>query len=761
MTARSGWTALPASSSMTASPVAWSRAAVGSSHTTRRGPWTRARARATRCCCPPDSVLGSAPVRLPSPSRDRRSLARDTASLRWTPAARSGTATFSAAVKAGSRLYCWKTNPTFFRRNRTRSVSEKSSTGVPRTVRSPAVRSRRPATTEISVVLPQPLGPTRKPSSPKRTLKSTPRSASILASPSPKCLRTSLHDTARSVVVIVSPPEDRSRLEDEHPPDAEYAGHDHHEQDAGAGQRDALPHQDDAARRHLVKSDLEERGRHAGADGEAKSRHAPGLQEDHADESAVRDAHGLEGAELLQILDREQVEGLAGDHRPDDEGHGDGDAEVDRDAGVLEVVVDAVPHELLRRPGTEARLLRDAGRERLGADPGHRPGDDEGELGPLASQEVDGFAVAGVHDGQAREGSRGIGDAHDRDPVVVHLQGSTQFQRLVREKEQVARLVDDDGVRLAQALPGTHEHLPGRARESRVVQPDEERHRELALQRPGNRVSLEEADRPLDARHSADAGQVRVLESLRLLPVLRLRVHHPDLGVGHVENLARRALKNIGEDGGLVLQQERAEGDREHQAEVLRPITGQHPEGHEIHRTPPRLCVDAPNIGCRYTFSSKKIDLGFAHNTREHRELAQQPLPPLPTEAGLEILLCALPGLGRSFELGPAPRRQFEPPLAAIRPRLGAQPPLRLQRAKRPAQRRAVEGKETPQPTLSDRSDVGERLQQSELSDVQAGAPELPLVDSGDGSGGPAEDRASTGQPGQSVSTRLTSLRHA
>jgi len=45
---------------MTDSPVAWSRAAVGSSHTTTRGSWTRARARATRCCCPPDIFDGNA-----------------------------------------------------------------------------------------------------------------------------------------------------------------------------------------------------------------------------------------------------------------------------------------------------------------------------------------------------------------------------------------------------------------------------------------------------------------------------------------------------------------------------------------------------------------------------------------------------------------------------------------------------------------------------------------------------------------------------
>jgi len=43
-------------------------------------------------------------------------VARATARARGTPAMSSGTAAFSAAVSAGSRLYCWKTNPMFLQR---------------------------------------------------------------------------------------------------------------------------------------------------------------------------------------------------------------------------------------------------------------------------------------------------------------------------------------------------------------------------------------------------------------------------------------------------------------------------------------------------------------------------------------------------------------------------------------------------------------------------------------------------------------------
>ena len=64
-TARSGRTAASRSSSMTVRPVSWSRAAVGSSQTRRRGSWTSARAIATRCIWPPESWLGQALELLP------------------------------------------------------------------------------------------------------------------------------------------------------------------------------------------------------------------------------------------------------------------------------------------------------------------------------------------------------------------------------------------------------------------------------------------------------------------------------------------------------------------------------------------------------------------------------------------------------------------------------------------------------------------------------------------------------------------------
>src|SRR5262245_43110355 len=145
-------------------------------------------------------------------------------------------------------------NPRLRRRNKTRSVGDRSSTFVPSTDSSPAVRSSSPAMIEINVVLPQPLGPTRKLSSPNRVSKLTPRSASTLASPLPKCFLSSRQTTPARLLNsdIGLPPKNRRRLQHQDLPDAENARHDHHEEHARAGQRHALPHEDDPARRQLV-----------------------------------------------------------------------------------------------------------------------------------------------------------------------------------------------------------------------------------------------------------------------------------------------------------------------------------------------------------------------------------------------------------------------------------------------------------------------------------------------------------------------------
>ena len=61
---------------ITSAPLALSRLPVGSSARSRSGSVTRARAMATRCCCPPDSSVGSWSRRSASPNRSRAAVAR-------------------------------------------------------------------------------------------------------------------------------------------------------------------------------------------------------------------------------------------------------------------------------------------------------------------------------------------------------------------------------------------------------------------------------------------------------------------------------------------------------------------------------------------------------------------------------------------------------------------------------------------------------------------------------------------------------------
>src|SRR5262249_33370068 len=87
---------------------------------------------------------------------------------------------------------------------------------------------------------------------------------------------------------------------------------------------------------------------------------------------------------------------------------------------------------------------------------------------------------------------------------------------------------------------------------------------------------------------TAHEREVGIFERLGLLKILGLRIHHPNLSVGDIRNLAACALENPREDRRLVLQQEGAEGDRENQAKILGPIACEHFPCNEVHRSPPQ-----------------------------------------------------------------------------------------------------------------------------------------------------------------------------
>src|SRR5262245_2401825 len=176
-------------------------------------------------------------------------------------------------------------------RSRTRSC--------PSTEISPLVGYKRPAMIEISVVLPQPEGPTSSVVSPRRTSRSTPLRATVFVSPLPNSLVTPRQTTAgersNSNDMVLSSKYDGG-FQDEHFANAEEAGDNddqHHcRSDAAEGQRcHRQPRQVcDAAGRFK-----ECRGQ-ANANAIADEAHDHRLEQDHADQPGVAHAHGLQRA---------------------------------------------------------------------------------------------------------------------------------------------------------------------------------------------------------------------------------------------------------------------------------------------------------------------------------------------------------------------------------------------------------------------------------------------------------------------------------
>src|SRR3990172_7815226 len=132
----------------------------GSSSNRISGRRARARARATRCCCPPESWFAYRPSRPP-----RRVRATISATRSWTFATghfatRRPKAMFWATVMVGKRAYDWNTMPTPRLRGGTALTTRPSKRIAPASGRS------KPAIIRSVVVLPQPEPPTRETSSP-------------------------------------------------------------------------------------------------------------------------------------------------------------------------------------------------------------------------------------------------------------------------------------------------------------------------------------------------------------------------------------------------------------------------------------------------------------------------------------------------------------------------------------------------------------------------------------------------------------------
>ena len=132
-----------------------SSADVGSSNSTSFGRRARARAIATRCCCPPDNRRGysSALSAQPDPAQQLRGRAPAT-SARALPCAEIGASTtFSSTVRWPNRLKLWNTNPMCVRwRRMCRSDSSCSRLPDPPVADQLAVDAHEPAVDLLQVV---------------------------------------------------------------------------------------------------------------------------------------------------------------------------------------------------------------------------------------------------------------------------------------------------------------------------------------------------------------------------------------------------------------------------------------------------------------------------------------------------------------------------------------------------------------------------------------------------------------------------------
>src|SRR5215471_17139984 len=130
-----------------------------------------------------------------------------------------------------------------------------------------------------------------------------------------------------------SAPENDRRIH--HHDFAEARENDDH-QNGASGPGSHLPRQLETAKIDRdTRGDFEEAGAEPDADRIADAGNYDGLKQHHAQDRAVRDTHRFESAELAQILDHEDIEGLADHSGADDEAKCDGDSKIHRDTGSL------------------------------------------------------------------------------------------------------------------------------------------------------------------------------------------------------------------------------------------------------------------------------------------------------------------------------------------------------------------------------------------------------------------------------------------
>jgi hypothetical protein len=173
-----------------------SRLPVGSSASSTVGPIARARAIATRCCCPPDSWFGRWSARALKPTRSSSRAASCPRRRREYPPYAMGSSTFACAVIRDTRWNAWKTKPILRLRTSARVSSSRADTSCPSSRYVPVVGTSRQPTMFIRVDLPEPDAPMIATYSPASMSRSTPASAGTAPSPAPYTLCTSRSEMA-------------------------------------------------------------------------------------------------------------------------------------------------------------------------------------------------------------------------------------------------------------------------------------------------------------------------------------------------------------------------------------------------------------------------------------------------------------------------------------------------------------------------------------------------------------------------------------
>ena len=190
----------------TSPTISGSRALVGSSKSMISGSMQRARAMATRCFCPPESLVTGAWAKSRRPTSARCFFARSSAwALLHFFKVTGASVQLSSTFMLLNRLKPWKTMPMLSRRRLTLTCSAARSSPWNHTCPASGVSSRLMQRSRVD--LPEPEGPMMVTTSPGMTEKSTPRSTTLdpklFSMPSTR-MRGSLAPAAPAVAATLS-----------------------------------------------------------------------------------------------------------------------------------------------------------------------------------------------------------------------------------------------------------------------------------------------------------------------------------------------------------------------------------------------------------------------------------------------------------------------------------------------------------------------------------------------------------------------------